>query len=74
MSETRYGLPAERLESGRTDKKPAYDEAEARTEANRCIYCSDAPCVEVCPTSIDIPTFIHKIATGNVRGAARTIS
>jgi glutamate synthase (NADPH/NADH) small chain len=42
-------------------------------EANRCIYCVDAPCIKKCPTSIDIPTFIRKIATDNVKGAARTI-
>ena len=42
-------------------------------EANRCLYCADAPCIKACPTAIDVPTFIRKIATGNVRGAARTI-
>lgn len=71
MSE--YLLPDGRLEQQLKDKRPPYNEAEAIAEANRCIYCSDAPCVQVCPTGIDIPTFIHKIATGNVRGAARTI-
>ncbi|EYF01163.1 FAD-dependent oxidoreductase [Chondromyces apiculatus] len=66
------------LSPGRTeeryeDKHPRYTEAEAVTEANRCLYCVDAPCIKACPTEIDIPTFIHKISTGNVRGAARTI-
>ena len=42
-------------------------------EANRCLYCADAPCIKACPTEIDVPTFIRKIATGNVKGAARTI-
>jgi glutamate synthase (NADPH/NADH) small chain len=42
-------------------------------EANRCLYCYDAPCIAACPTGIDIPAFIKKIATGNVRGSARTI-
>ncbi|MBW4023871.1 MAG: NAD(P)-dependent oxidoreductase [Proteobacteria bacterium] len=46
---------------------------EARVEADRCYYCYDAPCVEACPTGIDIPGFIRKIGTGNVRGAAVTI-
>jgi len=62
-----------RLETQLPDKAPLYTRGEAITEANRCIYCSDAPCVVACPTSIDIPTFIHKIATDNVRGSARTI-
>ncbi len=70
---TAYSLPDNRLESGLADKKPLYSHAEAVTEANRCIYCVDAPCVQACPTGIDIPTFIHKIATDNVKGAARTI-
>ena len=46
---------------------------EATVEANRCLYCYDAPCLHACPTHIDIPTFIRKIATGNVSGAAHTI-
>lgn len=41
--------------------------------ADHCIYCYDAPCIQACPTSIDIPTFIHQIRTDNVMGAARTI-
>ncbi len=48
-------------------------EREAVAEANRCLYCYDAPCVVACPTHIDIPSFIRKIATGNVKGSARTI-
>ncbi|GHF36166.1 glutamate synthase (NADPH/NADH) small chain [Deinococcus metalli] len=46
---------------------------EATVEANRCLYCFDAPCLQACPTHIDIPTFIRKISTGNLRGSARTI-
>lgn len=46
---------------------------EAAVEANRCLYCYDAPCMHACPTHIDIPTFIRKISTSNLRGSARTI-
>ena len=46
---------------------------EARVEADRCYFCYDAPCVEACPTGIDIPGFIGKIRTGNLRGSAVTI-
>ncbi len=42
-------------------------------EAARCLYCYDAPCIKACPTAIDIPTFIRKIAAGNLKGSARTI-
>jgi len=66
-------LDDERLEKSLRDKKPLYTEAEARAEAERCLYCADAPCIKACPTEIDIPTFIKKIASGNVRGSAQTI-
>lgn len=66
-------LPSGRLEQRFADKKPRYSKPEAITEANRCIYCVDAPCIKACPTGIDIPTFIHKISTENIKGAARTI-
>nr|WP_273847211.1 NAD(P)-dependent oxidoreductase [Halalkalibacter alkalisediminis] len=46
---------------------------EAIEEANRCLYCYDAPCITACPTGIDIPSFIKKIASGNLKGSAKTI-
>ncbi|MDQ0201391.1 glutamate synthase (NADPH/NADH) small chain [Neobacillus ginsengisoli] len=46
---------------------------EAVEESNRCLYCYDAPCIKACPTGIDIPTFIKKIASGNLLGSAKTI-
>jgi dihydropyrimidine dehydrogenase (NAD+) subunit PreT len=52
---------------------PALTNREALEEANRCLYCYDAPCIQACPTGIDIPTFIKKIATGNLKGSAKTI-
>lgn len=66
-------IPLERLELALPDAKPVYDEGEAIAEANRCLYCHDAPCVTACPTGIDIPGFIRKIATGNLRGSAKRI-
>jgi dihydropyrimidine dehydrogenase (NAD+) subunit PreT len=52
---------------------PPLAPAQAPIEASRCYYCYDAPCVEACPTGIDVPAFIRSIATGNVTGAAKTI-
>ena len=45
----------------------------AIVEANRCIFCYDAPCMKSCPTSIDVPMFIRQISTDNVKGSAKTI-
>jgi dihydropyrimidine dehydrogenase (NAD+) subunit PreT len=45
----------------------------ALTEANRCLFCYDAPCTKACPTSIDVPKFIKQIATENLKGSAHTI-
>src|SRR5256886_4270426 len=52
---------------------PPYSSQEALVEANRCLFCFDAPCIQACPTGIDVPSFIKKIANGNPTGAARTI-
>jgi dihydropyrimidine dehydrogenase (NAD+) subunit PreT len=52
---------------------PALTRNEAAVEAARCLMCYDAPCTHACPTHIDIPRFIKKIGTHNLRGSARTI-
>jgi dihydropyrimidine dehydrogenase (NAD+) subunit PreT len=52
---------------------PRYTPQEAIIQANRCLFCFDAPCIQACPTGIDIPSFIKKITNGNLTGAARTI-
>lgn len=55
------------------DAHPPLTPAQARIESERCYYCFDAPCITACPTGIDIPTFIQRIAQDNLRGAARAI-
>jgi glutamate synthase (NADPH/NADH) small chain len=55
------------------DLHPAFDATAAVTEAHRCLYCFDAPCMGACPTHIDVPKFIKKIANGNLEGSAKTI-
>jgi dihydropyrimidine dehydrogenase (NAD+) subunit PreT len=55
------------------DLHPAFDSNQALTEANRCLNCFDAPCAAACPTHIDVPRFIQKIATQNLMGSALTI-
>ena len=66
-------LPDDRAEVVFEDYKPAYTMAQALAEANRCLYCAHPPCVSACPTSIDIPTFIRRIADENPLGSAQTI-
>lgn len=56
-----------------TEQLPPLSAHEAAVEANRCLFCYDAPCTHACPTHIDIPKFIKKIATDNLLGSARTI-
>jgi glutamate synthase (NADPH/NADH) small chain len=55
------------------DIAPALTPDYALLEADKCLYCHDAPCTIACPTHIDVPAFIKKIATGNLRGSARVI-
>jgi dihydropyrimidine dehydrogenase (NAD+) subunit PreT len=55
------------------DLHPPLEPAQAVVDAARCIYCYDAPCLNACPTRIDIPKFIHQIRSGNIEGSAKTI-
>jgi len=55
------------------DATPRFTASQALLEAERCLYCYDAPCATACPTSIDVPSFIKRIADGNLRGSAQTI-
>ncbi len=66
-------LNAEQLTENYADLHPPLSKLQAIEESARCLFCFDAPCTEACPTGIDIPGFIRKIATGNVKGAAITI-
>ncbi|MFP4890249.1 NAD(P)-dependent oxidoreductase [Paraburkholderia sp. EG304] len=66
-------LSAEQLGCNFADVAPPLSANAAVIAADRCHYCYDAPCVNACPTGIDIPGFIRKIGNGNLRGAARDI-
>ncbi len=66
-------LTAKELEQNFADIHVPLDRKRALIEASRCYFCFDAPCLEACPTGIDIPGFIRKISTDNVKGAAVTI-
>ncbi|MBO9204970.1 MULTISPECIES: NAD(P)-dependent oxidoreductase [Niastella] len=67
-------LTAEEYEQNFSDLHPPFDSREsALVEANRCLFCYDAPCTKSCPTEINIPKFIKQISTDNVKGSAHTI-
>lgn len=66
-------LPADQYDTNFADLHPPLDNHQAIVEADRCYFCDDAPCVQACPTGIDIPMFIRQIATGNPKGAGETI-
>lgn len=53
--------------------KPPMNDTEASYESARCLFCYDAPCVQACPTGIDIPLFIRQIQEGRPASAAKTI-
>jgi glutamate synthase (NADPH/NADH) small chain len=67
------GLSPGQIEDNFADLTPALNATQAHVEAARCLYCYDAPCIQACPTGIDIPTFIHQIRTDNLKGSAHTI-
>jgi len=66
-------LSAEQYEKNFADIAPPMTRRQAVVEAARCLYCFDAPCMQACPTHIDVSAFIKKISTGNLRGSARVI-
>jgi dihydropyrimidine dehydrogenase (NAD+) subunit PreT len=66
-------LTPEEFEQRFAEIHPALAPQAAVVEASRCLYCYDAPCTAACPTHIDVPKFIKKIASGNLRGSAATI-
>lgn len=67
-------LSAEQYVENFSDIHPAFETKDAvLVEANRCLFCYDAPCMKSCPTSIDVPKFIKQISTENVKGSAHTI-
>ncbi|TNE52829.1 MAG: hypothetical protein EP338_13645 [Bacteroidetes bacterium] len=70
-----YKRPANEAEfqANFKQKKPLMNATQAYYESSRCLFCYDAPCMNACPTGIDIPLFIKQIHTGNVEGAAKTI-
>jgi dihydropyrimidine dehydrogenase (NAD+) subunit PreT len=67
-------LTAEQYAENFADIHPPFETKDAAlVEANRCLFCYDAPCMKSCPTGIEVPKFIKQIATDNIKGSAHTI-
>ncbi len=66
-------LSREEIARNFSELHPPLSRSEALIEADRCYFCFDAPCTTACPTGIDIPLFIQKIRSDNLRGSAHTI-
>ncbi len=66
-------LTEEQIAANFADMHPPLTPSEAIIDADRCYFCYDAPCTTACPTGIDIPGFIQKIRSGNLKGSAHTI-
>ncbi len=53
-----------------TDLAPPLTPRQAAIESARCLYCYDAPCSRICPSEIDVASFIRNIHDENINGAA----
>lgn len=53
-----------------TDLAPPLTARQAAIESARCLYCYDAPCTRICPSEIDVASFIRNIHDRNINGAA----
>jgi dihydropyrimidine dehydrogenase (NAD+) subunit PreT len=73
LRETAPKLSPEQYEKNFAEISPRMTSRQAAVEAARCLFCFDAPCTVACPTHIDVPSFIKKITTDNLRGSARVI-
>ncbi|MEO9166955.1 MAG: dihydropyrimidine dehydrogenase, partial [Aestuariivirga sp.] len=66
-------LPKAQYAENFADLHKPLNDHEALVESDRCYFCYDAPCMNACPTTIDIPQFIREIQTGHPKSAAKTI-
>jgi dihydropyrimidine dehydrogenase (NAD+) subunit PreT len=74
MAVTNNKLTTEQYAENFSDIHPPFETYNAAlVEANRCLFCYDAPCIKSCPTGINVPKFIKQITTDNIKGSAHTI-
>ncbi len=73
METTEHEAAAKSAAALQIDLHPPLSRRDALVESERCYFCHDAPCLQACPTDIDVPLFIRQIRSDNAQGAARTI-
>src|SRR5210317_601963 len=73
MAEYKRPTSEAEFEKNFKQKNPLMNDTQAYYESSRCLFCYDAPCIQACPTHIDIPLFIKQIHTDNLTGASKTI-
>lgn len=74
MAITNNKLTNDQYSQNFSDIHPPFEnKTAAQVEANRCLFCYDAPCTKSCPTSINVPKFIKQISSDNIKGSAHTI-
>ncbi len=73
MAEHKRPTNQEEVDANFAQLHPLMNTSEAYYESSRCLYCYDAPCVQACPSDIDIPLFIRQINNQNLKGSAKTI-
>ena len=74
MSIQNSRLTATQYEQNFSDIHPPFETKDAAlVEANRCLFCYDAPVPKAVLMGIDVPKFIKQITTDNIKGSARTI-
>src|SRR5689334_1181211 len=74
MAITNNKLTNDQYSQNFSDIHPPFEnKTAAQVDANRCLFCYDAPCTKSCPTGINIPKFIKQISSDNIKGSAHTI-
>ncbi len=59
--------------SGNSTLKDRFDRLALIAEAERCLYCHDAPCRTACPAEVPVPEFIRSLTSGDFRRAAELV-
>ena len=77
----RMAIPQQEMPTGEpkerarlmTEVALGYTKEQAIVEANRCLQCKTAPCVNGCPVNVPIPQFLAKVAKGEFKAAVDII-